>query len=234
MNLDAAHDLMDLLLDKAEQPYFTDDEKNQFLDHAIMSFINFHYSFYDQEQVSRDALSYFFHESELVMDTLDGKRSLPEGYVHLIQFEIGEDLNNMKSAKILGSKDYLDLRLSSDPFNKPTEDNRVCFVRVAANTATGEYYNEIHFQPTSAGAAANFPFKTQYFCIVFRPHDIVFRDTTITNNAATTPNTLLVDESLAEIYQREIIDIAVRKMTGNIESPNIQYQQIEAEQSKSI
>ena len=27
MNLDAAHDLMDLLLDKAEQPYFTDNEK---------------------------------------------------------------------------------------------------------------------------------------------------------------------------------------------------------------
>ena len=234
MNLDAAHDLMDLLLDKAEQPYFTDDEKNQFLDHAIMSFINFHYSFYDQEQVSRDALSYFFHESELVMDTYNGVRSLPEGYVHLIQFEMGDELDNMKSAKILGSKDYLDLRLSNDPFNKPTDDNPICFVRVAANTTTGEYINEIHYQPTSFGVASNFPYKTQYFCIVFRPHDVVFRDTTVTSNPVTTPTTLLVDDPLSEIYQREIIDIAVRKMTGNIESPNIQYQQIEAEQSKSI
>ena len=28
MNLQEAHDLMDLLLDKADQPYFTEDEKN--------------------------------------------------------------------------------------------------------------------------------------------------------------------------------------------------------------
>jgi len=227
MNLDAAHDLMDLLLDKAEQPYFTDDEKNQFLDHAIMSFINFHYSFYDQEQVSRDALSYFFHESVFQAAAV-GTRNLPEGYVHLIQFEIGEDVNNMQSAKILGSKDYLDLRLSSDPFNKPTEDNPICFVRVEFDTSNSAYYNQIHFQPASWPGTSNGPF-TQYFCIVFRPHDVVFRDTTVI-----TPGTSLVDEPLSEVYQREIIDIAVRKMTGNIESPNLQYQQIEAEQSKSI
>jgi hypothetical protein len=45
---------------------------------------------------------------------------------------------------------------------------------------------------------------------------------------------LISGSGVREIYQREIIDIAVRKMTGNIESANIQYQQIEAEQSKSI
>lgn len=27
MNLDEAHDLIDMLLDKVDQPYFTDDEK---------------------------------------------------------------------------------------------------------------------------------------------------------------------------------------------------------------
>tara|TARA_Y100000004_G_scaffold73652_1_gene82720 strand:- start:1166 stop:1846 length:681 start_codon:yes stop_codon:yes gene_type:complete len=226
MNLDAAHDLMDLLLDKAEQPYFTDNEKNQFLDHAIMSFINFHYSFYDQEQVSRDALSYFFHNS--VLSESQQTKNLPEGYVHLIQFEIGRSQDNMKSAKILGSKDYLDLRLSSDPFNKPTEDNPTCFVKTQFDSSISAYHNKIHFQPASWPGTVNGPFS-QYFCIVFRPHNVVFRDTTVID-----PGTSLVDAPLAEIYQREIIDIAVRKMTGNIESPNIQYQQIEAEQSKSI
>ncbi len=232
MNLDAAHDLMDLLLDKAEQPYFTDNEKNQFLDHAIMSFINFHYSFYDQEQVSRDALSYFFHDSDPSFGAQNaplGTRNLPERYVHLIQFEVGTSANNLRSAKILGSKDYLDLRLSSDPFNRPTEDNPICFVRVGENAINpGTFFNQIHFQPATWPGQTLGP-ATRYFCIVFRPHDIVFKDTNVLN-----VSTSLVDEPLSELYQREVIDIAVRKMTGNIESPNIQYQQIEAEQSKSI
>ena len=59
MNLTQAHDLIDLLLDKADQPYFIEDEKNEFLNQAITSFINNHYQRYDEEQVSRDALMYF-------------------------------------------------------------------------------------------------------------------------------------------------------------------------------
>ena len=39
MNLQEAYKLMDLLLDKSDQPYFTDEEKNMFLDQSIMSFI---------------------------------------------------------------------------------------------------------------------------------------------------------------------------------------------------
>jgi len=229
MNLDQAHDLIDLLLDKADQPYFTDDEKNQFLDQAIMSFINFHYRTYDQEQVSRDALSFFFHMSSN-QGSVTGFRNLPEGYVHLIQFEIGNNVTEKKSAKILGSKDYLDFRLSSDPFNRASVDNPICFVRATGNPETEEFYNQIHFAPAvwpEADVAIG-P-VSQYFCIRFRPHTTVFRDTTVVNEG-----TSLVMAPLAEIYQREIIDIAVRKMTGNIESDNIQYQQIEAEQSKSI
>ena len=60
--------------------------------------------------------------------------------------------------------------------------------------------------------------------IIFRNRDVVF-DQGEGEELVT---------GVKEIYQREIIDIAVRKMTGNIESANIQYQQIEAEQSKSI
>ena len=230
MNLDQAHDLIDLLLDKADQPYFTDDEKNQFLDQAIMSFINFHYRTYDQEQVSRDALSYFFHSSA-VQGSLTGTRNLPEGYVHLIQFEIGNIINDIRSAKILGSKDYLDFRLSSDPFNRASVDNPICFVRTDRPVLDPtQVYNQIHYQPVDWPDASDIagPFS-QYFCIVFRPFDVVFGDTTVMNEG-----TSLVDAPLAELYQREVIDIAVRKMTGNIESENIQYQQIEAEQSKSI
>ena len=41
-------------------------------------------------------------------------------------------------------------------------------------------------------------------------------------------------DALKELYQREIIDITVRKMIGNIEGAGIQFQQIETEQSKPI
>jgi hypothetical protein len=57
MTLSDAYDLMDLLLDKADQPYFTTDEKNKFLDLAISDFINYHYQRLDVDEDSRRALS---------------------------------------------------------------------------------------------------------------------------------------------------------------------------------
>ena len=57
MNLTEAHDLIDLLLDKADQPYFTTSEKNKFLDLAISDFINMHYQKMTVDEDSRRALS---------------------------------------------------------------------------------------------------------------------------------------------------------------------------------
>lgn len=55
--LDDAYDLMDLLLDKADQPYFTTSEKNKFLDLAISDFIHFNYQKMSIDENSRRALS---------------------------------------------------------------------------------------------------------------------------------------------------------------------------------
>lgn len=214
MNLQEAYDLMDLLLDKADQPYFIDEEKNQFIDQAIMAFINNHYHNYDQEQVSRDALSFFF--SDMIQASGNaGFYVLPVDYVHLLQVELGTDTTDMRSAKILGTKDYLDFRLSSDPFNKATLEDPICFVRFG--TSDSHATNEIHVSPVTLT-------KANIFYISFKPHDIVFGETDASSNVG----------PLSEIYQREIIDLSIRKMTGNIEGANIQFQQIEAEQSKSI
>ena len=43
MTFGQAHAEMDILLDKADQPYFTTQEKDKFLNLAISDFINFHY-----------------------------------------------------------------------------------------------------------------------------------------------------------------------------------------------
>tara|TARA_R110002020_G_scaffold270547_1_gene485813 strand:+ start:550 stop:1398 length:849 start_codon:yes stop_codon:yes gene_type:complete len=57
MNLTEAYNLIDLLLDKADQPYFTTPEKDRFLKIAISDFVNFHYQKMLVDEDSRRALA---------------------------------------------------------------------------------------------------------------------------------------------------------------------------------
>ena len=57
MLLNDAYDYIDLLLDKADQPYFTTEEKNKFLNLAISDFISFHYQKMTADEDSRRAIS---------------------------------------------------------------------------------------------------------------------------------------------------------------------------------
>jgi len=57
MILTEAYDYIDLLLDKADQPYFTTEEKNKFLNLAISDFVNFHYQKMLADEDSRRALA---------------------------------------------------------------------------------------------------------------------------------------------------------------------------------
>lgn len=210
MTLQEAYDLIDLLLDKADQPYFTDDEKNQFLDQSIMSYINHHYRFYEQEQVSRDALQFFQFNTRTtnVAEFVD----LHENYVHIISAQV-----NNNQIKILGSKDYFDNRNlnSNDPFNRATLEDPIGYV----------LQDQFFYDPNSGVLGASDTVDT--IELIFRNRDEVFDQEEADADG-------VIATGVKELYQREIIDIAVRKMTGNIESANIQYQQIEAEQSKSI
>tara|TARA_R100001443_G_scaffold86723_1_gene93387 strand:+ start:77 stop:919 length:843 start_codon:yes stop_codon:yes gene_type:complete len=57
MTLNQAFELMDLLLDKADQPYFTIEEKEKFLSLAISDFININYQRMQTDEDARRALS---------------------------------------------------------------------------------------------------------------------------------------------------------------------------------
>ena len=57
MNLAEAYDMMDLLLDESNAPYFTTEEKDKFLNLAISDFINGHYQKMTADEDSRRALS---------------------------------------------------------------------------------------------------------------------------------------------------------------------------------
>ena len=149
MNLQEAHDLMDLLLDKADQPYFTEDEKNMFLDQAIASYINNHYQLYEQEQVSRDALASFLYYEEMNntnTDWVSGVIRLPSDYVHIIQVSLAYNTTTFsegKQAKIIGLKDYYERNYSSDPFNKATEEHPIAYVRQDGTSIFVGYFPQI-------------------------------------------------------------------------------------------
>jgi len=57
MNLAEAYDMMDLLLDESNAPYFTNEEKNKFLNISISDFIDMHYKKMTADEDSRRALS---------------------------------------------------------------------------------------------------------------------------------------------------------------------------------
>tara|TARA_R100001015_G_C4632308_1_gene195696 strand:+ start:352 stop:1158 length:807 start_codon:yes stop_codon:yes gene_type:complete len=56
MTIQEAYDYIDMLLDKADQPYFTTEEKNRFLNLAISDFINAHYPRMGADEDSKRAL----------------------------------------------------------------------------------------------------------------------------------------------------------------------------------
>ena len=57
MNLDDAYNMIDLLLDEADLPYFSNEEKHKFLGLSISDFINMHYQKMTSDEDSRRALS---------------------------------------------------------------------------------------------------------------------------------------------------------------------------------
>jgi hypothetical protein len=74
MNLAEAYDYMDMLLDKAEQPYFTTIEKGRYLDLAISEFVNSNYRKMGADEDARRAIANCidWNEFELTEDDIAG------------------------------------------------------------------------------------------------------------------------------------------------------------------
>ena len=56
MTLVEARNLLDILVDKVNNPYFTNAEKDEFLELALTDFIEKYYTVYDINEQSRAAL----------------------------------------------------------------------------------------------------------------------------------------------------------------------------------
>ena len=81
MTLDEAYNYIDMLLYKADQPYFTTEEKNRFLNLAISDFISAHYSRLGADEDSRRALSgcFDFVDFNLTTSEILGQNNVHAG-----------------------------------------------------------------------------------------------------------------------------------------------------------
>ena len=140
MTLGEAHDYMDLLLDKADQPYFTANEKNRFIDIATFEYINKYYKTYGVNQESRDRLRYYLTSVKLSgyfgrapYEIGMGENLGIDNYMHLISADV-----NGKKAKILSAEEFTNrvnvsggqplTSSSDDPFTNSTSDNPIVTV----------------------------------------------------------------------------------------------------------
>ena len=118
MTQQEAFDYMDLLLDKADQPYFLDTEKEKFLLLASYEYVNIYYPTFGVNQSSRDKLRSFIKTDEIedVSDEVGGT-SISD-YYHLISANHSLDSTNFYKAEILSSEEFMSRINNTDPFKK--------------------------------------------------------------------------------------------------------------------
>ena len=287
MNLAEAYVYMDMLLDKADEPYFTNEEKLRFLNLSISEFINMNYEKMDVDEDARRAITgcirwvgYTLTAADIVSDGFiyngaypalsekyqddgvydntgtviantthtPGFEDLGRGFFkwgnqyvlperHLYTVSVGirtynkDDVIDPSNGTFTGSassdvkvnkerpvkpqsvRDYWNIRGSEDPFNKhdhPSTEiypkwsyigNRMVFGNIASRIS--QINIEYVYLPTPEQA---------------------FSEDTFGGNAPA-PRTY----TFAEHFQKQIIQMAVRKMSGNVESGNYQIKQIESE-----
>jgi len=128
MTQQEAFDYMDLLLDKADQPYFLDTEKEKFLLLASYEYVNIYYPTFGVNQSSRDKLRSFIKTDEIedVSDKVGGT-SISD-YYHLISVNHSEDLINFYKAEILSSEEFMSRINNTDPFKKTDVSNPVATI----------------------------------------------------------------------------------------------------------
>jgi hypothetical protein len=247
MILTEAYDYMDLLLDKADQPYFTTEEKDKFLNIAISDFISYQYQKMTADEDSRRALSgcidwqsFWLTEAEIIGGNMIHANSFPalsekyddststdtRGYFifgnqyvlpkqHLYVLSIalsyynkddildatgnpypGVTVNDVvlspgRTIKNKSTREHYEDEYSKDPFNTPTKDSpHWSYIENRLNIYPSRIIRYINMQ------VITLPTVEQAF-------------SSGTVEGSTAPESLI----FAEHYQKQILQLAVEKMT---------------------
>tara|TARA_R110002012_G_scaffold131402_1_gene283988 strand:+ start:115 stop:969 length:855 start_codon:yes stop_codon:yes gene_type:complete len=133
MTLPEAYDLIDLLLDKADQPYFTTEEKHKFLGIAISDFVNFHYQKMAADEDSKRALSghldwqnYFLSKTEI----FDGSMIHPVSNVPTLTQKYGETWHGGLNATGVNSQETTGYWIYTNQYILPPQHLYIISLRV--------------------------------------------------------------------------------------------------------
>ena len=280
MILAEAHDLMDLLLDKADQPYFTTEEKDKFLNLAISDFINFHYQKMTADEDSRRALAgcidwQAFHltEAEIISGNYIHVGTYPALSAKYTDEGIPSDPNDLPGSTytnvpwggmgyflyghqyVLPKQHLYVLSIGIQYYNQDdiidpstglaysgvTEDDVVISPTVSVkNKSTRDYYEHAYTDDPFNESGEDAPYWT------YIENRLVFSNSSAiryinmqviilpsvqqafsedTYQESTAPMRL----TFAAHYQKQIVQMAVRKMSANVESTNYPQQQFESQ-----
>ena len=210
MTLAQARNLLDILVDKANNPYFTIPEKDEFLQLAITDFIEKYYTAYDINEQSRSALKGLVtalsdssgNATITLPDDLMYSLSLSVQYFHRNRLATGANGRN-KDHSLAKQVSVVQFRYQVDPFNKHSYDDPVYTYVTGFAVAS-----QIHILPSDS-------IQNKLWYYIQRP----------TLAEVFTAANPMIEES----YQNEIVQVAARKMLANIESSNYEVQSQEAE-----
>ena len=192
MNIQDAYDYLDLLLDKANQPYFQDDEKDKFINMSITEFLNSRYALMRINQDYSEIIGnrYSANESSGNVTVSNNSLTFNKTYLHLTHAQL-----NGIHCKIVSDDEFMELNSTSNPFKSVNANNPICTVTQLSDVPTLVFNN---------GGVLNLQAADTCF-IRFLSHLTVDEW-----------------EDIPEHYQHDILKIVVRKMTANIENPNYQ------------
>jgi len=124
MTTTEALEYLDLLLDKADQPYFIDSEKVKFVNLSITEFINKYYDKVDFNSESRTALNGLYrtvtqNAADILLWTTPNRYDiLDNAFMYPSAVKV-----NGAEAEFKGYKEYVEDLSTNDPFNKSDLDN---------------------------------------------------------------------------------------------------------------
>ena len=206
MTLGEARNLLDILVDKANNPYFTIPEKDEFLQLAVTDFIEKYYTVYDINEQSRAALKGLV--TSLLSGNSNATMTLPNDLIYSLSLSVQYWHPNRlaqrdKEYSLAKQVSAAQFRHQADPFNRHSYDDPVYTYVASAGGVS-----QIHILPSDS-------IQNKLLYYIQRP---------TLAEVFTSGNPMI-----EELYQNEIVQVAARKMLANIESSNYEVQSQEAE-----
>jgi hypothetical protein len=207
MNISTAYDYIDLMIDKANQPYFINTEKDIFINLSISEFMNSRYAVMGINQDFSE-----MYGNRVSINQGSGGYTISDNYVEIPNYHhITYAALNGRECRIVSDDEAVELLAGNNPFNSVNAFHPICYV---TNNAGGGL--RVYFAPDLGSDTTD--------------NTLDFNNTDTFNIRYLRHLTVTDWDDIPEQYQNDILNIVVRKLTANIESTNYTVQANEQQQ----